>query len=213
MDNTIGIIPGLEAMPIGIPGEDHRRHGETRGPVAYLCLGDGADLSPKPVVVMLQGSSPSSVFARRDDGAVELPFGLVPLLQHRPTGTWLWWRSEALISGAGSEAGAMARGERLAAQNLPDVRAGDIARIVDVVAGSEYFDGSDILVAGHSGGSDEAPLAALASELGDVCGNACTGRWSGPVAVLERPADAAPGGPYHTGRIPRWICASRRPLP
>jgi dienelactone hydrolase len=153
MDNLIDIIPDLQAKPFDIPAGNG---GVIR---SYLCLGGNADTAPKRLVLLLQGSSSSSVFARKDN-SVMLPFGVVPLMRHRPDWHLVVVEKRGVSLGQYFESSGTGDGRKISALNPIQVLAADAARVVDFFARSVYYDGTDILVVGHSSGSDVAPLVA-----------------------------------------------------
>jgi pimeloyl-ACP methyl ester carboxylesterase len=152
MAQRISVIPGLQAMPLDVIADDGY---SVR---AYLCLAHESDLRPKPILVLLQGSRPSSVFARSEQG-VALPVGVAPLLPYLDQ----WHLVLVEKRGVGlSEtiAGGSPRARSVHSQNPQARRVSDVSSVVDHLVRSTCFDGSDVMVVGHSAGSDEAPLVA-----------------------------------------------------
>ena len=159
MEDLIDILPDLRAKPYDIPTADG---GSVR---SYLCLGGNASTAPKPIALLLQGSSPDSVFAR-EGNSVMLPFGVVPFMHHRSDWHLVVVEKREVLLGQHFESSDMGDGRRICALNPVRVLAADAARVASFFARLDCYDGTDFMVVGHSSGSDVAPLVAqLCSEV------------------------------------------------
>jgi pimeloyl-ACP methyl ester carboxylesterase len=169
--NRIKALARVDLVELAVPREDGSYI------TAYLCLDEGAEVAPKPVILLLHGSGGNSVIPRGEDGRIYQPIFSDALGRFRREWNIMVVEKRGVRLGDYEIHRDPERSREYTQHATRDGRVADVVRVVDALPELGLFDHSQLLLIGHSEGWKVA--AGVAAKSRDITHLALLGAGAG----------------------------------
>jgi pimeloyl-ACP methyl ester carboxylesterase len=155
--NRIKALARVDLVELAVPRADGSSI------TLYLCLDEGAEVAPKPVILLLHGSGGNSVIPRREDGRFYQPIFAAELGRFRQEWNLVVVEKRGVRLGDNEIHLDPQRSREYTQHATRDGRVADVVQVIEALPALGLFDGSRLLLIGHSEGSKVAAGVAARS--------------------------------------------------